>query len=229
MRKFSRRRMLLLIGGGTAGSALFHLIQQTFRWNIPVSTNAPTIVKRAEWGARSPNHEAPNELGFATKPTESAWYVYPGDLATAYSTVAIHHSAALLLANETMRSIQNEHMDVNGWADIAYHFAIDKDGVIYEGREIGVRGASVAGHNTGTIGVMVMGNFELEAPLEVQLTALQLLLNWLAQQYTLSHLAAHGEFNPESVCPGKYLVAHLDSLAQNAGLQRGTGGYVSLT
>jgi hypothetical protein len=221
--------MLLLIGSGAAGAVLLRVIQQTFRRNIPVSTNAPTIVTRAEWVARPPNHNAPNELGFAASPTESAWYVYPGDLAFAYSTVAIHHSAALLAANETMRSIQNEHMDVNGWADIAYHFAIDKDGVIYEGREIGVRGASVAGHNTGTIGVVVMGNFELESPLEVQLAALQSLLNWLARQYTLSHLAAHGEFNPESVCPGKYLTAHLDSLAQNAGLQRGTGGYVPLT
>jgi N-acetylmuramoyl-L-alanine amidase-like protein len=220
--------MLLMFGSGAAGAALYHLIQQTFSRKMPVSAGKPVFVRRAEWGARPPNHEAPNEFGFATRPTESAWYVYPGDLAAEYSTVAIHHSAALLASNETMRSIQNEHMDVNGWADVAYHFAIDKNAVIYEGREIGARGASVAGHNTGTIGVVVMGNFEQESPLDVQLDALQSLLNWLTQQYTLSHLAAHGEFNPESVCPGKYLGAHLDTLARGAGLLRGTGGYVVL-
>ena len=219
--------MLLLIGSGAAGAALLRVIRQMFIQDALVSIENPSVVTRTEWGARPPNHDAPNEFGFATSPTESAWYVYPGDLATAYSTVAIHHSAALLAANETMRSLQNEHMDVNGWADIAYHFAIDKAGVIYEGRDIGARGASVAGHNTGTIGVVVMGNFEQESPLDVQLAALQSLLNWLAQQYTLSHLAAHGEFNLESVCPGKYLVAHLDTLAQKAGLLRGTGGYVA--
>lgn len=32
-----------------------------------------------------------------------------------------------------------------------------------------VRGASVAGYNTGTIGVVLMGNFEVAAPLDVQL------------------------------------------------------------
>jgi hypothetical protein len=113
-----------------------------------------------------------------------------------------------------MRGIQDEHMDINGWADIAYHFAIDNAGVIYEGRDIGSRGASVAGHNTGTIGVVVMGNFEQERPLDFQLTALQSLLNWLAREYTLSHLAAHGEFNPESVCPGQHMIPLLDSLAR---------------
>lgn len=220
--------MLLLIGSGAVGVVLVRALQQLVTRNMPVSIEKPIIVSRAEWGARPPNHDAPNEFGFAANPIESGWYVYPDDLAAAYSTVAIHHSAARLASNETVQSIQNEHMDVNGWADIAYHFAIDNAGVIYQGREIGSRGASVAGHNTGTIGVMVMGNFELESPLDIQLTALQSLVNWLAQQYTLTHLAGHGEFNPESVCPGKNMIVHLDTLAQWAGLLRGTGGYVEL-
>ncbi|MBZ0286520.1 MAG: peptidoglycan recognition protein family protein [Anaerolineae bacterium] len=194
---------------------------------VSLDSRKPAVISRAEWGARTPNHEAANESGFAVSATESAWYVYPGDLAEAYSTVAIHHSAAMLASDETARGIQDEHMDLNGWADIAYHFAIDNTGVIYEGREIGSRGASVAGHNTGTIGVVVMGNFEQEHPLEIQLSTLQSLVNWLAQEYTLSHLAAHGEFNPESVCPGQYVTPLLDGLARNAGLQRGTGGYVA--
>jgi hypothetical protein len=43
----------------------------------------------------------------------------------------------------------------------------------------------------------------------------------------LTHLAGHDEFNPESVCPGQNMLPHPDALAQNAGLQRGTGGYVA--
>jgi hypothetical protein len=221
--------MLLITGGVVAAAALFRAMRPTRAPELHQDAEKPAIISREEWGARSPNHEAPNELGFAASATESAWYIYPDDLAAAYSTVAIHHSAAILAANESMRGIQDEHMDLNGWADIAYHFAIDNAGVIYEGRDIGSRGASVAGHNTGTIGVVVMGNFEQERPLDVQLTALQVLLNWLAQEYTLSHLAAHGEFNPESVCPGQYMISLLDGLAQNAGLLRGTDGYVAPT
>lgn len=165
-------------------------------------------------------------MGFAFDATDPAWYTYPDPLETVYNTVAIHHSASLLSTNETMRDIQDLHMDTNHWADIGYHYGIDNAGSIYQGRSITVRGASVAGYNTGTIGVVVMGNFEYDHPLDVQLSALQTLVNWLAAVFTLSHLAAHQEFNPESLCPGQNMLPYLDTLAHNAGLQRGTGGHV---
>ncbi len=191
----------------------------------PSLTPALTIVPRDQWGARQPDHEAANEFGTTTDPTNPAWYVYPDNLADVYSTVAIHHSAILLDTNETMRDVQDLHMDINHWADVGYHYVIDKDGILYEGRDIHVRGSSVAGYNTGTIGVCVMGNFEQDFPLEIQLTTLQQVVNWLATTYTLTHLATHHEFNPGSLCR-QNMLPYIDPLAQNAGLQRGTGGYV---
>lgn len=186
----------------------------------------PRVVARAEWGARAPNHLALNEFGFAQSATDSNWYVYPGALPEVLRTVVVHHTAHLLNVDETVRNIQDLHMDLNQWADIGYHYAIDRDGVIFEGREIGVRGASVAGRNTGTVGVVVMGHFQFDQPLPVQLAALRTLIKALTAAYGLTHLAGHGEFNPESVCPGRNLVQYLDGLAMDAGLQRGTGGYV---
>lgn len=230
----SRRRFLLFAGlttviGGALlmsgrGALFIKVIKNTFRLSSPVPQ--PTIIGRGEWKAKAPNHEAPNELGFAQTATDSEWYVYPNDLTEVYNTVAIHHSAALLLTNETMLDVQKLHMDKNGWADIGYHFGIDRHGTIYEGRDIHVRGASVAGYNTGTIGVVLMGNFQIDSPLDIQLTALQSLVNWLTDTYGLSHLAGHYEFNSESVCPGENMKIHLDSIAQAAGLQRGTGGHI---
>ncbi len=235
-RPISRRRILtLLITGLTAatGTVIAWLTRRPNPIVVVIEpTSAPsptptlTIVSRDQWGARPPNHEAANEFGFANTAIDKAWYVYPENLVDAYSTVAIHHSAIPLDTNETMPSVQDLHMDTNHWADVGYHYVIDKNGIIYEGRDIHVRGASVAGYNTGTIGVCVMGNFEIDFPLEIQLTILQQVVNWLAVTYTLTHLAAHGEFNPESVCPGKNMLPYLDTLAQVAGLQRGTGGYV---
>jgi hypothetical protein len=219
-------RIALIAGGLLAGvvTGIAKILQSL----LPTPPTPLVLVTRAAWGARPPNHEAPNEYGFAATATDSQWYVYPeNDLAAVYNTVVIHHSAIALATNETMRSIQDLHMDVNGWADIGYHFAIDKNGVIYEGRDIHARGSSVAGHNTGVIGVVVMGNFEQDYPLDAELTTLQLLVNWLARTYSLTHLAGHSEFNPETVCPGKNLIVYLDQLAQSAGLQRGTGGYVA--
>ena len=115
-------------------------------------------------------------------------------------------------------------MDERHWADIGYHFGIDAAGIIYEGRKISVRGASVAGHNEGVIGVVVMGNFEWEEPLNIQITALQSLVNYLTRSYQLDYLAGHSEINPDTLCPGQFLKLYLDLLAEGAGLARGLGG-----
>ena len=233
-RPITRRAFLvtaLTAGFGALLAYFYRRSQPVYVVIEPNATTPPplTIVSRAEWGAREPNHEASGEFGFATSATDPAWYVYPDPLPEVYNTVAIHHSASLLDSNETMREVQDLHMDRNRWADVGYHYAIDRNGVVYEGRDIRVRGSSVGGYNTGTIGVVVMGNFEYDQPLEVQLTVLQTLINWLATTYTLTHLAGHGEFNPESVCPGKNMIPYLDTLAQTAGLQRGTSGHVKPT
>jgi hypothetical protein len=185
----------------------------------------PPIVSRATWGARPPNHDAPYERGFAQTPLEDGWYIYPDDYRNVYRTLVVHHSAFHIATDETMRSIQDLHMDRNGWADVGYHYGIDRDGVIYEGRDVRVRGASVAGHNTGTMGVVVMGRFDEEEPLQAQLTALQTLVNALAKLYPLTHLAGHNEFNSNTTCPGEFLARYLDALAEGAGLTRGTEGY----
>ena len=44
-----------------------------------------------------------------------------------------------------------------GWSDIGYHFLIDRDGTVAEGRPIERTGAHVKGHNTGTIGITLFG------------------------------------------------------------------------
>jgi len=181
--------------------------------------SAPAVVPRAAWNAREVDLDAEMESG------PLGWYEYEGDLAEVYRTVAIHHSAHLLASNETMRSLQNLHMDRNRWADIGYHYGIDAQGVIYAGRDLRARGASVAGYNTGTLGVVVMGSFEREQPRPAQLNALRALVIWLAYALRLTHLAAHSEFNPDSICPGPHMLPHLDALAAAAGLQRGIGGY----
>lgn len=60
-----------------------------------------------------------------------------------------------------MRAIQNFHMDVRGWSDFAYAFAVFQDGEVYRGRGRGYVPAAQLGHNTGTISVLcVVGDGE---------------------------------------------------------------------
>ncbi|GLY96539.1 hypothetical protein [Actinoplanes sp. NBRC 103695] len=64
-----------------------------------------------------------------------------------------HYSAA-----QTVREIQNFHMDTRGWSDIGYNFLINSiTGKVYEGRGWTVLGAHGAGHNTEDTGVCIIG------------------------------------------------------------------------
>ncbi|MCE7948506.1 MAG: N-acetylmuramoyl-L-alanine amidase [Chloroflexi bacterium CFX4] len=186
----------------------------------------PDVIPRSAWNALPPDHTAAEEFGFASAENPTGWFVYSGDLAAIYTTAVIHHSFPILRDGGTMRALQDIHRNTRQWADIGYHFGIDGAGKVYEGRDIRVRGASVAGYNTGSLGIVLMGNFEQEAPSSAQVVALQRLLYWLKGAYRLTHLAGHYEFNPTTVCPGRNMRPYIGILTESLGLQRGTGGYV---
>jgi len=192
------------------------------------SLPTPQIISREQWGALPPNHDARNESGFYD-PTENpeGWRVYDTALSAAYQTVVIHHSVVYSMDDaQTLLEIQDLHRDDRGWADVAYHFFVGKNGAIYRGRDWSVRGTHVGGYNTGSLGVCLLGNFMEEDPTPVQIERAQQLINWLAQQLQLTHLAGHRDFNDETLCPGDNLSRLLDTFADAAGLARGIDGYV---
>lgn len=90
----------------------------------------PELVARAQWGARNPTGRTklPNEklLGLAVH--------YSAAVA---DTVADHG-----LCDDRVRSIQNYHMNNNGWNDIAYNFLGCQHGYVFEGRGFGIRSAA---------------------------------------------------------------------------------------
>lgn len=81
---------------------MFRLMKNIY---FPEDERAVTIVSRAGWGARPPSSTT--------------------GMATPVSYVVIHHSAGPSCSTtssceSTMRSIQNQHMDSNGWSDVGY-------------------------------------------------------------------------------------------------------------
>ncbi|MFD7867155.1 N-acetylmuramoyl-L-alanine amidase [Streptomyces sp. NPDC059783] len=91
---------------------------------------------RSQWGARPPKEvtrvDPSSRTGFT-----------------------VHYSAGP--TSQTVRQIQNYHMDSNGWSDIGYNFLVDHDGRIFEGRGWDVVGAHATGHNTTHIGACFIG------------------------------------------------------------------------
>jgi len=55
-----------------------------------------------------------------------------------------------------MRDTQEEQIDK--FEDFSYHFGISCDAVIYEGRDIRLKGSHVRLYNTGVIGIVLLNN-----------------------------------------------------------------------
>lgn len=184
------------------------------------------ITSRTDWKALEPNHEAQGENGFYNPITNpDGWREYTQPLTEIFNTLIIHHSA--LPVSDGPLEIQKLHQTNKGFADIGYHFVIDADGQIYAGRALNVRGAHTGGHNTGTLGIVLLGNFEVEVPPDKQLQSLKELTHCLTSEFGFTHLAGHRDFQPdETVCPGKNLEPQLPDLARELGLKFGTDGYI---
>lgn len=126
--------------------------------------------------------------------------------------VTIHHDAVLLTdsGEASVRSRiaghQRYHMNDRDWADVGYHFMVDRRGVIWEGRGLGWQGAHVKDHNEGNIGVMALGNYNQQSPTSDQLAGLVRIVRACQTHYGVpgSAVRTHQEWRA-SECPGRYL------------------------
>ena len=94
------------------------------------------IISREEWGARAPRSRSTVTWGARTE-------------------FVVHYSEGP--TTQSVRSIQDFHMDGNGWSDIGYNFLVDVQGRIYEGRGWLTVGAHAPDHNSSGIGVCMIG------------------------------------------------------------------------
>lgn len=105
--------------------------------------------------------------------------------------------------------IRTSHVG-RGWADIGYHFVIDPMGEVWEGRPLVWQGAHVRDHNPRNIGVMVLGNFEVQSPTPDAIASLDDLLVSLmiAHSVRFERLRTHQEY-ASTACPGRHLQTHM--------------------
>lgn len=175
----------------------------------------PALYVRADWAARPPS--SPTQV-LATPPS----YVVVHHTATPNSTdYSLNHALAL------SRSIQNFHMDSNGWSDTGQQLTISRGGHIMEGRDRSLPavregshavGAHVANNNSTCIGIENEGLYMTEGPTQALTDALVATLAWLCGAYGLNPQTAilgHRDFNA-TACPGDVLYAMLPDLRNAA-------------
>lgn len=110
-----------------------------------------------------------------------------------------------------------------GWADIGYHFVIDRAGRIWEGRSIKLQGAHVSECNENNLGIMCLGNFEDQVPSAAQLAALTRALKAFKAYYKvpMDHIYTHQEWakmgkTHSTECPGRNLQAQMGKIRKSS-------------
>ncbi|MCL2788687.1 MAG: N-acetylmuramoyl-L-alanine amidase, partial [Micrococcales bacterium] len=195
----------------------------------------PVIHLRKEWGA--------NEKLVVDKDRKPF---------TTLRGAVIHHTGGSnIYTAEQVPGIVNGiftyHVNGNGWNDVGYNFLVDKYGRIWEGRAGGITknvvGAHSSGFNDETVGISVLGNYQLVGVPEPAMAAMRSLLVWrlgvggitdpsgtttylrlkdpqpivLGHQDTAYYSAAAGMWYNRTDCPGVFLEPRLGELRVKPG------------
>ena len=126
--------------------------------------------------------------------------------------IVIHCSATRADQNITTDDIRRWHMNDNGWSDIGYHWIIERDGSVQQGRDAQVQGAHVRGHNHESVGICMVGGMAENGEPEDNFTseqwlALEMLIESLELRYPEAQMVGHYFFTPYKTCPN-FVVEH---------------------
>jgi hypothetical protein len=159
----------------------------------------PEVVSASRWGATRPRSPLPRR--------------------GALDHLVVHHTAyhstriggtTLEAQSHHMRQIERWHLD-RGFLAIGYHFVLSPTGRIFRGRPLDRMGAHVKGHNRGTVGIALMGDFERERPTLAALAALAAVRTRLVPGGARLPLLGHREHSGQATaCPGRFLTEYLD-------------------
>lgn len=172
--------------------------------------------------------------------------VWPIEKTRKVEKVVLHHTAENNLKDlddaSLLRSTYRYHAVTRGWGDIGYNFVVGQRGQIYEGRAGGdyVVGAHASWNNRSTVGVSVIGNFEVDNVNADQEAGIKAVLQSLSKKYGIdfsktsySHRECKGSATCEvedyetpnlvghrdvgyTSCPGKNFYAMLPDLKKEA-------------
>lgn len=164
-------------------------------------------IPRASWAKANPIPTRLNPMGSIKRITvhHEGWTpVYFTDTA---STAA------------RLESIRQSHLQRLGAGDIGYHYVIDRQGRLWEGRNIAYQGAHVSKENENNLGIMVLGNFTQQSPSSGQLATLQTVIASMMRQYRVpvARVYTHQELGPTS-CPGTSLQSAMVSIRRSGRL-----------
>jgi len=158
----------------------------------------PRVISKAEWG------------GGPSSGTMTSQFPV---------SLTVHHEGTpkpLLPGDDPelqLRNLQKYGWAQKNWPDLPYHFLIDRDGNIYEGRDPMKAGDTNTAYDPrGKLLITAMGNTEIQAPTQKQIDAMTDLMACACDYYNIppETVKGHMEYTPTD-CPGKYLYPYVAS------------------
>ena len=146
----------------------------------------PHILTQPAWGGLSPTR------GFRAQRPER---------------ITLHHEGVYFdgstPAPRYLQHVQIWSMNTQGWPDIPYHFLIDRQGLIYQGRPLDTQGDTNTSYQThGHALIALLGKYDQgeQQPNGDQIDALIALVAWIADSYGIpaDTIRGHRDFIPRN-------------------------------
>lgn len=128
-----------------------------------------------------------------------------------FDKIIIHCSATIEGRDIKADTIRRWHMRDNKWTDIGYHYIIDIDGTIEQGRPLEQIGAHCKGYNENSVAICYVGGLDTSrkpkdtrTPAQKKTLAhLIWRLTWLAMKegFGIPEVFGHKDLNKWKECP----------------------------
>ena len=134
------------------------------------------------------------------------------------TSITLHHegSAKPLRPEDDpvvgLRALQSWGERDRNWWDVPYHYLIDLDGHVYEGRDWHYMGETNTTYDpSGHLLISILGNYNLLEPTQEELDAFANVLAWAVKKFDVPLDSIKGHYNyAETDCPGKNLRKYLE-------------------
>jgi hypothetical protein len=111
-----------------------------------------------------------------------------------------------------LRGLQAWGARDRNWWDVPYHYLLDLDGHVYEGRDWHFMGETNTSYDPGGhFLISMLGNYDRQEPTPAQLDAIADLMAWALRKFRLPLDRIGGHYHyAETGCPGQHLRKYLD-------------------
>ena len=124
--------------------------------------------------------------------------------------LVVHHEGGTAEGSSAL-AIHRYHVKARaeggrGWAGIGYHACVEPDGRIAEGRPTWAVGAHAKGYNHESLGLCLVGNYELWQPTETMIESAAAWLRWQKAIWPQAEVVGHNELPGMATdCPGRFI------------------------